>query len=194
MWTDLFKPASSQAGKRDVDCVECVDPLPAAKSAGAVECPEKVAEFDDRVGAYQLAPFVPSHAFNAPTRPVAIPAATSPYTVQPTVSASCVSTQSTQSTPGKFCRLLTVAERSALLALFEPDVAFVETLARSGDSGRAAELRRAINVVWRLITVEGWDFDKATMTAADWVVTQPIHPDELFFGDVPTFSKCHYEK
>jgi hypothetical protein len=106
----------------------------------------------------------------------------------PTASTSSASTRSTQ---GKRCPLLTAAEKKVLLALFEPDVVLVEVMARAGDHERAQELHRTINIVWRLITVEGWEFDAAAKAAAEWVVAQPVHPDELFFADVLTFSWGH---
>jgi hypothetical protein len=109
----------------------------------------------------------------------------------PTTSGSNESTQSTQSTPGKCCRLLTVAEKNTLLALFELDMAVVEMKARAADFESAVELRRTINVVWRLITVEELDFDTAITKAVEWVVAQPMHPDELLFADVLTFSRGH---
>ena len=80
------------------------------------------------------------------------------------------------------------------MALFEPDIALVEMMAHAKDYNGAQELRRTINVVWRLITIEGWDFDTAATAAAEWVVAQPVHSDELFFADVLTFSRGQHEK
>jgi hypothetical protein len=72
-------------------------------------------------------------------------------TAMPTASTSRASTQSTRSTQEKCCSLRTAAEKKVLLALFEPDVVLVDVMARAGDHERAQELRRTIDVVWRLI-------------------------------------------
>jgi hypothetical protein len=153
-----------------------------------------VAERVDRVDS-RLSDPTKNTGLNSASSPQGdVPEAVPPRAAMPTASTSSASTQSTRSTQGKCCVLLTAAEKKVLLALFEPDVVMVDVMARARDHERALELRRTINVVWRLITVEGWEFDAAAKAAAEWVVAQPVHPDELLFADVLTFSRGHHEK
>lgn len=194
MWTDLFKPADTKTSQLGVDRVDRADSLPTAPPAWASARFGQVAECVDRVGS-RLSDPTENPGLNGASSPQGdVPEAASRRAAMPTASTSSVSTQSTRSTQGKCCALLTAAEKKVLLALFEPDVVLVDVMARAGDHERAQELRRTINVVWRLITVEGWEFDAAAKAAAEWVVAQPVHPDELLFVDVLTFSRGHHEK
>jgi hypothetical protein len=164
-------------------------PVATSPLAGVVADSVVVSKRVDRVESRQVAVSGTSHLTGLLATPRIVPGMPPTCAVMPVVSVSDRSTPSTPSTPGKYCRLLTVAEKDSLLALFEADITLVEMEARVSGHEPANELRRAINVVWRLITVEGWDFDTATKLAVDWVVAQPMHPDELFFADVLTFSQ-----
>ena len=197
MWTDLFKPGGTKTSKPGVDRVDRADSLPTAPPARASARFGQVAKRVDRVDS-RLSDPTENTGLNSASSPQGdVPEAVPPGAAMPTASTSSAPTQSThstRSTQGKCCALLTAAEKKVLLALFEPDVVTVDVMARTRDHERAQELRRTINVVWRLITVEGWDFDAAAMAAAEWVVAQPVHPDELFFADVLTFSRGHHER
>jgi len=195
MWTDLFKPAGTKTCKPGVDRVDRADSLPTAPPVRAGARFGQVAERVDRVGSCLSDPTENTGLNSASSPRGDVPDAVPPRAAMLTASTSSASTQSTQSTQstrstqGKRCSLLTAAEKKVLLALFEPDVVLADVLARAGDHERAQELRRTINVVWRLVLVEGWEFDAAAKAAAEWVVAQPAHPDELFFADVLTFSR-----
>lgn len=194
MWTDLFKPANTKTSKTGVDRVDRAGSLPTEPPRRAGARPGEVAERVDRVDSCLSDP-TENPGLNSASSPQGdIPEAVPPSAATLTASTSSASTQSTRSTQGKCCVLLTAEEKKVLLALFEPDVVLVEVMALAGDHERAAELRRTINVVWCLITVEGWEFDAAAKAAAEWVVAQPVHPDELLFVDVLTFSRGHHEK
>jgi hypothetical protein len=193
MWTDLFKPAASRSFKPCVDRVDRVDGLSAPVSvqvpAETLTRPGVVAESVDRVDWRKAQPIGTPLLVSLPLLPDAVPGVVSPCVAMATKSASNGSTQSTKSTQGKQCRLLTIAEKNALLAQFDLNVLRAEMEAPVAGRYTANDLRRTINVAWRLITVERLDFDTAMAKAAEWVAAQPMHQDELFFADVLTFSK-----
>jgi hypothetical protein len=193
MWTDLFKPAASCTSKPGVDRVEHVDGLPMPVS---VPGPSKttgrssvVAESVDRVDLYKTNTIDAPRLVGVPAVSDAVHGAISPCVAMPTTLASTDSTPSTLSTSQKHCRLMTTAEKNALLARFELDVVRAEMATPVAGHYTAAELRRTINVAWHLLTVERLDFKVAMAKAGAWVADEPMHRDELFFADVLAFSE-----
>lgn len=196
MWTDLFKPAASRSFKPGVDRVDRVDglsvPVSAPAPAETLARPGVGAESVDCVDLHKAHPIDTSLLVIVAAVSDAVPGVDSSCLAMPTASASTESTRSTQSTPSKpekHCGLFTVAEKNALLAQFQLDMVRAEIEAAVAGCYTADDLRRTINVAWRLISVERLDFDTAMAKAAEWVAAQPMHEDELFFADVLTFSK-----
>lgn len=188
MWTDFFIPRSGQASKPGVEDVDRADerlrPVAAPSPDRMVVASDMEVECVDRVDLPTAAlGDSPRHRGNI-MMPDEVRNTRPPCTNVAAVPTSITSTQSTQSAPGKRCRLLTAEEKNLLLACFE--LALVQCEMQTPVAGRytATELRRTVNVAWWLVTVECWSFAAAITAAGQWVATHPAHPDEQHFVDV----------
>lgn len=197
MWTNLFQSDTSGFSKPDVGSIDIdgVDGPPRSARApmpGRVAArPGLLAQNAERVDSVSLPKVntidATTHISLPPTPGVVLSAR--PLCAEvPTVPASFSSPHSTSSTPGKYCRVLSSAVKNKLLAQFNLQLVRAEMQTPGTDCYTADELRRTVNLTWRLVTVEALGFEAAMAKAAAWVVGQPIHPAERFFADVLAFS------
>lgn len=188
MWTELFQRAapcpSEQVGGPvgHVDAPAPPNSVPGSTNTGI--CPGIATERALRVDLCKVDTIDIS-------LPLAVPmtarAATGVLPVTLSVSpgmASIASTDSTLSTAGKYCRLLTAAEKYELMELFRLDLVLLDMRASLGGLLTADELWRTNTVAWRLATVEGMTFEAAMLAAARWVAGNLPHPDEQGFVDI----------